>query len=105
MGRRELDIAEVWFKKNLAINERLGDEYNAAGTYYQIGYCYALRGRFIEASKWVLKAMIAFDIQQDIDNVKKGQQLYLACYAKIASSEQVKFRTMWEDAGFGDFPQ
>jgi tetratricopeptide (TPR) repeat protein len=55
--RGELDDAEDWYTKALAIKEELGDRASTANTYHQLGMTAEDRGGLEDAEDWYTKAL------------------------------------------------
>src|SRR5262249_51898600 len=55
--RRDLDAAEKWYLKSLAIKEKQGNEHGAASTYHQLGSLAEERRDFDAAKEWYLKSL------------------------------------------------
>ena len=55
--RRDFEAAEEWYKRSMAIFEKLGDERNAAITYHQLGRIAQEQRDFAAAEKWYRKSL------------------------------------------------
>ncbi|KAA9373900.1 tetratricopeptide repeat protein [Microbispora cellulosiformans] len=55
--RGQLNEADDWYRKSLAIQERLGDRPMLASDYHQVGIVAQERGRWDEAEEWYRKAL------------------------------------------------
>jgi tetratricopeptide (TPR) repeat protein len=55
--RGDLGAAEAWYRKALAVFERLGDEYGAAGSYHQLGILAQERRDLGAAEAWYCKSL------------------------------------------------
>jgi tetratricopeptide (TPR) repeat protein len=55
--RREFDEAEAWYRKSLALEEKLKDEYGQASTLHQLGMIAEERRDFDEAEEWYRKSL------------------------------------------------
>ncbi len=55
--RGQLDEADEWYRKSLAIKEELGDRPGMAITYHQLGNAATDRGRLSEAGEWYRKSL------------------------------------------------
>ena len=55
--RGDLDTAEGWYKRSLAIREGLGNRPGMASTYYQLGSVAQLRGHLDTAEGWYRRAL------------------------------------------------
>jgi tetratricopeptide (TPR) repeat protein len=79
--RGQLDEAEDWSRRSLAVFEDLGDWPAMAGSYHQLGVCALDRGRLDEADAWYRQALI-------IDK-EQGNQLGMArSYHQLGISAQ-----------------
>ena len=59
--RQQFDRAEEWYKKALAIFERLGLERDAASGYHQLGMIAQKRQQFDRAEEWYKKALEIYE--------------------------------------------
>jgi tetratricopeptide (TPR) repeat protein len=59
--RGELDTAQDWYRKSLAISEELGDRRGMALTYAQSGLLAEQQGQLAEALAWVVRCVSLFD--------------------------------------------
>jgi tetratricopeptide (TPR) repeat protein len=55
--RGELDGAEEWYRKSLAIEDELGDRFGMAISYHQLGIIAQDRGRPDEAEEWYRRSL------------------------------------------------
>jgi tetratricopeptide (TPR) repeat protein len=55
--RREFNEAEQWYRKSLALKEKLKDEYSKASTLHQLGRIAQERREFNEAEQWYRKSL------------------------------------------------
>jgi len=53
----DLVPAEQWYRKSLAVWEKLGDDHLAARTYNQLGIVAQLQGDFAAAEQWYRKSL------------------------------------------------
>ena len=59
--RQQFDQAEAWYRKALAIEERLGLERYAASDYHQLGIVAQERQQFDQAEEWYRKALAVYE--------------------------------------------
>jgi tetratricopeptide (TPR) repeat protein len=57
----ELDTAQDWYRKSLAISEELGDRPGMAQTYGQSGLLTEQQGQLAEALAWTVRCVSLFD--------------------------------------------
>ena len=55
--QRDFAQAEQWYRKSLAIKEKLGNEHGAAGTYHHLGRLAQEQRDFAQAEHWYRKAL------------------------------------------------
>ncbi len=55
--RRNFTAAEDWYRKSLAVEEKLGNEHGAASTYHQLGWVAQERRDFAAAEDWYRKSL------------------------------------------------
>jgi Flp pilus assembly protein TadD len=63
--RRDFDEAEEWYRKSLALKEKLKNEYGQAITLHQLGMIAEERRDFDEAERLYLKAEAIFEKYRD----------------------------------------
>jgi len=63
--RRQFDEAEEWYRKSLAIKEKLKNEYGQAITLHQLGMIAEERRQFDEAERLYLRADAIFKKYRD----------------------------------------
>jgi len=56
-NQRDFAQAEQWYRKSLAIKEKLGDEHGAAITYHQLGIIAQEQRDFAQAEQWYRKSL------------------------------------------------
>ena len=59
--RGQLDQAEDWYRKALAVNEELGNRPSLALTYAQLGLLAEKRGQALAALEWNIRCVTLFD--------------------------------------------
>ncbi len=102
--RRELDAAKNWYLKALEIDERLGKEHAAAGTYGQLGILAGMRERYTESGQWLIRCVATFARQHDKAGVQRNVQNLMVFFGRATATEREGIKKLWEEAGLGPFP-
>ena len=95
-------MTEKWYKKSLAINEKLGNEHGAASTCGQMGLLEVGRKRFVEAGGWLIKSIERFGKARDEEGVRKGIGNFLGVYKAAPGEDKKRLKAMFAEAGLGD---
>jgi tetratricopeptide (TPR) repeat protein len=82
--RQEFDEAEHWYRKSLAINEMLKNEYGQASTLHQLGIVAEERQEFDEAEHWYRKSLALKEKLKD----EYGQAQTLHQLGRIAAERR-----------------
>src|SRR5205807_6642711 len=103
--QRDFGAAEEWYRKSLAIKEKLGDEHFAASTYGELGLLAGRQGNFLDCGQWLIKCMLAFIRTKDQHLAAQTVRNFTIFYKKASSEDQEKLKAMWQEAGLGEIPQ
>lgn len=71
----EPKLAEPWFRKELAIVQKDGNQYEELLTYRNLAYCYVDQKMWAEAEKYYRKALALTDVAVKNDSHRKWEQL------------------------------
>ena len=82
-ARGQLDDAEDWYRKSLAIEEELGDRPGMAGSYHQLGTTAQARGQLDDAEDWYRKSLA---IKEELGN-RPGMA---SSYHQLGSTAQAR---------------
>lgn len=90
-AERDFDAATEWYKKSLAITEKLGIEHGAAGTYQQLGVVAQAQYDFKTAKHWYRKSLSVTERLGDLGSKRVTASTYHNL--GIIAQEQQELRT------------
>ena len=103
-GQRDFAQAEQWYRKSLAIKEKLGNEQGAASTYHQLGMIAEEQRDFAQAGQQYTRSIVVFLRSNDRYSLRIAAQSFLRCYAQAPPDDQTTLKALWENAGLGPLP-
>jgi len=96
--------AETWCRKSLEITERLHDEHGAAKACGVLGTVAGMRADFEGSAHWLVRSVRSFRHTNDPAGAKQGVHNFLVFYNHAPQPIQAKMKAIWDEAGFGPFP-
>ena len=103
--RRDLVLAEQWYRRSLTIKEKLGDKRGAANTYAQLGTLARSQQHWLEAAQWYVKAAVMFYKNDDMDSVERIASNYLTLLQQSDAQTQGEIKRLWQQSGLEPTPE
>ena len=105
--RRELEVAESWCKKSLAISKKEGNEYGVGNNYYQLGNIAVEKWDLEGAEKWYKKSLIidekkGYKYEVASTYYQLGTVAYKRWKLEIAETWYKKSLEIFEKEGYED---
>ena len=102
--QHDFAAAEQWYRKSLAIKEKLGDAHSAATTLAMLGMLKGLQKDYVASGAWLIKAAAVFIAAKDSQLIKVTDQIFMRSYREAPPEDQQKLEAMWREAGLGELP-
>ena len=97
--RDDLEAAESFYLKSIAIKETQGNEYDAALTYDRLGILRSLRDDFEGAAGWLLRAAQTFSRCQDAGRIDLATRQFRLLVSRAPAALKPRLQSTWQEAG------
>ena len=101
--QRDFQTAEKWYRKSLEIFEKQGNEHGAAMTCGQMGILFRLQENYESSGRWLIRSILGFINTGDDSNTQQSVANFVTTYKAAPASMYDKLKSMWTQAGLGDF--